>query len=102
MIAWDWTVSAGTGTWDGNYCPWDTTSTASAQNWPIHAYDMWRQQELEAKAAALRKYEQSRAWVKAPAVIKPHFSDAYRNNIQNIFSHFCISPRPWGGRNFHK
>ena len=100
MISYNPNASAGTGTWDGNYWPWDSTSTASAQTWPTRAYDMWWQAEREAEA--LRKYEESWAWVKAPAVIKPHFSDAYRNNFPNIFSHFCISPRPWGGRNFHK
>jgi hypothetical protein len=104
MIAWyGETVSAGTETWDGNYGPCTIPGTASvswAQSWPAYAYDRWRQEE--AAAEALRKYEQSRAWAKAPAVIKPHFSDAYRNNFPNIFSHFCISPRPWSGRNFHK
>jgi len=97
MIAWDWTASAGTGTWDGTYWPWDSTSTASAQSWPTRAYDLWRMEE--AAAEALRKYEESRAWVKAPVTIRPEFPGI---SERHILPHRHVSQRPWGGRNFHK
>jgi hypothetical protein len=53
----------------------------------------------EAAAEALRKYEESRAWVKAPVTIRPEFPGI---SERHILPHRHFSQRPWGGRNFHK
>ena len=49
-----------------------------------NVYDEWGKTRTR-RPRRIRKYEESRNWVNAPAVIKPHFSDASRNNFPEYF-----------------
>jgi len=89
------------GTSSSSDTTWDVTGTVTGATWLItrntfDPYADWQQQQRE--LARIRLYEQSRAWVKAPAVIKVSLPFTLRN----FLCHRHISPRPWSGRNFHK